>query len=1226
MKLFIWKSVKQGGAKMMPYIQKQKSMFILLTASLLIIFPSVNALCEDIDGTTATYSRMVVKNSSQNETCTPVTSIEEHFETEALPECWNAISNENGIWVFDDPDGRGDSFDSDLKFALADGFRGVAIDTDLQTPSLDLSDRPTAKLTFKTWFYYSSGSGDVDISTDSGNTWKTVLSLTSHFNSYWTDSSGNFYSFMEQTTDLSEEIGGESDVLIRFRANNMKAVWIVDDVILETVAEPSVPVNLSATLGKNSVVNLAWESEDSPKPGFEIERSPDGEDWTKIADISDGATTYVDNAVESYTKYYYQVRSVNSAGTSDYCDSVNVTTEDRTVIVYDIIVSYYDDAENTVAKKEPIENNIKYFADGVYEESNGAQKLGRVTIYTDGTMTDNADIVWTEECWPSANISGYGKDNRNIRHCDIFTNNGNPVDFLEEGDGQIYGGLTISHEWGHYFHSLYDEYQGSGSCDADDPGHPCESDTPVQDSVMNSQWKAIDGNYEWLNFSTSLNNTEDTAQHRVYDASGWETLARSLSEDPRDGQLSNEPVRLYHSELEEVAPEAGQAPSVELQWPEGQGQTEARDKLDFVWADLNNKRRNQANTSGRARLFVIDCSNSMSKTHLTDINAVIKQGIDRIEIGDTIGIITFCDDASVTYPLTTINSDADKQDLKTATDGITFGNCSADISNALAKALQEMTENVPKETSRAVYLITSGQQHESGENPFSVISAFQKAYVKLYVFNYSADEGIAADMRQLAEQTGGSYRFISNISELQKALASADDDISPFEVVKIRTAWDVLEKSAPYETLLYIDSTLKGFAVFTIHTGDVTIELFDPENSIAADFSPVYSETIENEQGAMTMHLYLVENTMPGSWRLKTTLINPGDGFFGNLFFYDVTGGVSKGKQTFDATVESIGGDVVEYPKPILVSGSVSKEFPITGITVKGITEAPNGDTEEFVMQDDGVPPDARAEDGMYAALLTPVINGTYNITVIFDNNSGTGNYTNKSSNYSPAFDGTIPEQKLWPAEERFERVTDIQVTVTGSQGAGFNDENAVALTTDNRPVTAKIDFAGDTDTFIINVPEDYAGELVVRIDSLGLGMAPYLLIYNEDRSLVLENWLDFESASNNYLSVKLFPPDQTLYAEVWHMDELAGMGLYNISAGPRLLNERMTSVPGDADGNGTVDIFDALTVAQYAAGLKTRDELAGFDMADTDGNGTVDIYDALRIAQYAVGLIPGFD
>jgi hypothetical protein len=62
------------------------------------------------------------------------------------------------------------------------------------------------------------------------------------------------------------------------------------------------------------------------------------------------------------------------------------------------------------------------------------------------------------------------------------------------------------------------------------------------------------------------------------------------------------------------------------------------------------------------------------------------------------------------------------------------------------------------------------------------------------------------------------------------------------------------------------------------------------------------------------------------------------------------------------------------------------------------------------------------------------------------------------------------------------------------------------------------------------------------------------------------------------------------------------------------------TGLKGDVNGNGTIDIVDALQVAQYYVGLNP----AGFNaaVADVNCSGTVDIVDALRVAQYYVGLL----
>lgn len=61
----------------------------------------------------------------------------------------------------------------------------------------------------------------------------------------------------------------------------------------------------------------------------------------------------------------------------------------------------------------------------------------------------------------------------------------------------------------------------------------------------------------------------------------------------------------------------------------------------------------------------------------------------------------------------------------------------------------------------------------------------------------------------------------------------------------------------------------------------------------------------------------------------------------------------------------------------------------------------------------------------------------------------------------------------------------------------------------------------------------------------------------------------------------------------------------------------------GDVNNDGTIDIVDALLVAQYYVGLDPQN----FDTenADTNCDGSIDIVDALLVAQYYVGLIDQF-
>jgi hypothetical protein len=60
----------------------------------------------------------------------------------------------------------------------------------------------------------------------------------------------------------------------------------------------------------------------------------------------------------------------------------------------------------------------------------------------------------------------------------------------------------------------------------------------------------------------------------------------------------------------------------------------------------------------------------------------------------------------------------------------------------------------------------------------------------------------------------------------------------------------------------------------------------------------------------------------------------------------------------------------------------------------------------------------------------------------------------------------------------------------------------------------------------------------------------------------------------------------------------------------------------GDANNDGSVDIFDALAIAEYDAGTLPASQIPCLAACDVDQSGTVDIFDALMIAEYDAGII----
>jgi tripartite motif-containing protein 71 len=249
------------------------------------------------------------------------------------------------------------------------------------------------------------------------------------------------------------------------------------------------------------------------------------------------------------------------------------------------------------------EEMIRYLADALFEMSNGTHKLRTVRIYPNSQS--QKDVIWRERCWPNAHISGYGRSQYGwrIEMCDIFNFGSGSYNYLQNRRAWEDAGYTIAHEMGHYFYSIYDEYQSDRQCDwARAPHVPCRDDIPVSPSVMNSHWNATGGQYSWLNFSSAANYSTRTAQYRMYRASGWETLIRRPELDPRDGVLANYPLRLYHPELRNVAPASGQLPRIDLVTGH-----QARSMLQIIWEPTSGASLASADIT--ASLFALEGNN-----------------------------------------------------------------------------------------------------------------------------------------------------------------------------------------------------------------------------------------------------------------------------------------------------------------------------------------------------------------------------------------------------------------------------------------------------------------------------------------------------------------------------------------------------------------------------------------------------------------------------------------
>jgi hypothetical protein len=831
--------------------------------------------------------------------------------------------------------------------------------------------------------------------------------------------------------------------------------------------------------------------------------------------------------------------------------------------IFDVTISLYrspsgdDDPDHDTGAEEqtPYENIIRHWADAACEESNGAHRLGKVRIFRNGRFSGLADVIWNEkEDQISADVSGFGTAGRHIYFGDVFTlaNNHN---MLADEEG---AGYTLGHEWGHYVYGLYDEYVGNS--ETAPIYHPRKGDTAVQESIMNSQWNARGGHFHWLNHSTSNNYQANTAQGRVYGASGWEVLVRASADDPRDGDRKALPERTQYTSL------TGREPTADHGWfrIELPGERDTcRSDLEIIWVPKD-----------LALQLVIDRSGSMFGAPLANAKQAGKSLVDVAPGGETsLGLVSFNQSITQNLPITFIPDPgaAEKTAVKSAIDSLASDGLTAMFDAAAAALNPLVSYRAPGggEPNRIVFLLSDGLDNSSTRaTEASVISSYQAADTPLVTFGYGffAPTGV---LRRLADGTGG--RFYSSPTTLVEILGTFLDAITEFSpTLGIAAGEDeapALAAGAILHSFL-VDPTLRSLVVLATFPGsssDLGVALQAPDGSLGPAFScttiPGTTASPTTTTCVATVDLgALGTPARLGTWRLMSTshafigipvtlsvLANPGD------------------ERPYDLTLDLLGGSTVHYPEPIVATATVSRERPIQGLGITATLKPPSDALRSVPMNDEGREGDGVAGDGVYSAILGYEEDGLYSLQVAVNNDAGTGRFTYAGLQPSPDLNGKEPEiPDFPPLGENFQRVANLQFSVEGLTASGGDDHPdqppGTPVAADNTDVAGRIDRLGDVDYFQIHgIRTDTP--LIMRVANLAQGMKPLLTLFRADGSTrIAQGDLTDASSARGYLFLTVPPadldPSGVLVARVTAADGAIG-GTYEISAGSGIASDQ---------------------------------------------------------------------
>lgn len=177
--------------------------------------------------------------------------LEESFEGGVFPpEGWQAIDNEGaGVnWGFISDVGEANYTSTGEAATVSSDEFGVAeFDAELRTPEIDITDKSGLFIQYSVNYQNFAAQDflDVDVSTDGGTTWTTVLS--------WNEDHGGFRSFPGElvTLDLDDFVSGAERMMLRWRyydPNTGDFDWYaqIDDVVIFEEAEMWLSVDQSS--------------------------------------------------------------------------------------------------------------------------------------------------------------------------------------------------------------------------------------------------------------------------------------------------------------------------------------------------------------------------------------------------------------------------------------------------------------------------------------------------------------------------------------------------------------------------------------------------------------------------------------------------------------------------------------------------------------------------------------------------------------------------------------------------------------------------------------------------------------------------------------------------------------------------------------------------------------------------------------------------------------------
>ncbi len=588
--------------------------------------------------------------------------------------------------------------------------------------------------------------------------------------------------------------------------------------------------------------------------------------------------------------------------------------------------------------------------------------------------------------------------------------------------------------------------------------------------------------------------------------------------------------------------------------------------------------------------LVIDKSGSMGNYgYMEPAKTAASTFVGLMQIGDRIGVVSFNQNATVNFPLTTIISEATKTDAQNAISAITSGGATS-IGGGIQEG-QNQLNNGNTSVHQGMILLSDGQQNSPPMVEDVLPTIPENTDIYTIALGPNSDQVLLND---IAAQTGGFYSFAPDASGLQNIYNTIRANVTGQQVIANFSGsinqGQTITHNAPVDGSV----TNATFAV-TWPGSDLDLELIDPNGRIINPDTALVDPDIEFSTGN-TYEFYTVNSPVAGDWTLKIIAIDLPSG--SEDYNASIIGTATLTMDVYFSKNEYgvgepilISADINEEGTPILNASvtadvltptiasvmafrkyrnqSIEEEMTnnqesmtmLHSISKNGVVSYISDEGELFYLNttitlfDDGAHGDGGANDGIYANYFTDTnIEGSYTFTVHASGVSPiNGNFTREATKSTVVNVPPDPQISVIPDSLFFEVVegntaTDIlTIYNSGAQDLIWNatESDALILKMTNEMIQSSSTFL-NSPVVSQSYNNDFNEKFNIRSDNIfkmdlnakNKSLKPHLIKYrtiNNDSPNITYFSDDMESGTNGWTTELIGGSTDDL----WHQTSL---------------------------------------------------------------------------------------